>query len=214
MKKSVFECKEKWTVRGDGKAWFRTVAGQTYAVEPGQIDAAKSDETTKYNGAQIIGLDQSSVNGIRQPQQKEALGSQIKLRNQQAQAPRPEPAQAPPPPVSTSAGVGAEVVQKFERAFENVGIFEHRVSSGSAHSVTALATVDSEEKVFNAISASAFLIDKNAGVPGVRIDTVELFMRTTTGGAAGKFLMTREDAQALLGKKISREDYFVRNVIY
>jgi len=43
---------------------------------------------------------------------------------------------------------------------------------------------------------------------------VELFMKTTTGGSSGRFQMTRADAQALDSKQMSREDYFIRKVIY
>ena len=54
----------------------------------------------------------------------------------------------------------------------------------------------------------------NAGVPGVQIDAVDLFMKTTTGGAAGRFHMTRDDAQALDAKTITPQDYFVLKVLF
>jgi len=38
---------------------------------------------------------------------------------------------------------------------------------------------------------------RNAGVAGAQIDVVELFLKTTTGGAAGRFQMTRADAESL-----------------
>jgi len=75
-------------------------------------------------------------------------------------------------------------------------------------------TVDTEDRVFNAISATAFLMVRNAGVQGVQIDVVELYMKTTTNGAAGRFQMTRADAEALNSKTMSQQDYFVRKVIY
>ena len=75
-------------------------------------------------------------------------------------------------------------------------------------------TADSEDKVFNAISATSFLMVHNAGVPGADIKMVELFMKTTVGGSAGRFQMTKADAQALDSKQISQQEYFVRHVIY
>ncbi len=75
-------------------------------------------------------------------------------------------------------------------------------------------TVDTEDRVFNAISATSYLMVRNAGVANVRIDMVELFMRTTTGGSAGRFQMSRADAEALNNRAISQQDYFVRKVIY
>ncbi|HWW60571.1 MAG TPA: hypothetical protein VN181_04305, partial [Thermoanaerobaculia bacterium] len=81
-------------------------------------------------------------------------------------------------------------------------------------SMRAELTVDSEDKVFNAVTATSFLMVRNAGVTGAQIDMVELFMKMTNGGAAGRFQMTRADAQALNEKTLSVQDYFVRKVIY
>ena len=105
-------------------------------------------------------------------------------------------------------------MQKFGRAYENVGIFEQSIKATGLHSLRAELTADSEDKVFNAISATSFLMVRNAGVPGVQVDMVELFMKTTTGGAAGRFQMSREDARALDTKAVSLQEYFVRKVLY
>ena len=86
--------------------------------------------------------------------------------------------------------------------------------SSSATSVRAEITVDTEDRVFNAISATSYLMVRNAGVDNARIEMVELFMRMTSGGAAGRFQMTRADAEALNARTISQQDYFVRKVIY
>jgi len=86
--------------------------------------------------------------------------------------------------------------------------------SGTNRSVRVELTADSEQKVFDAISATAFLIARNAGVEGIQIDMVELYMKTTTGGAAGRFQMNRADADSINAKAISIPDYFVHKVIY
>ena len=54
----------------------------------------------------------------------------------------------------------------------------------------------------------------DAGVPGTKIDMAELFMQTTISVAAGRFQMTHADAEMLDSKKMTREEYFVRKVIY
>jgi hypothetical protein len=213
---SRYECKQKWTTH-DGKAWFTSVSGQTFAVDPVQIDTAKSDEVTKYNGAQVINIGGPTVAATTAAPQQ-GIGAQIKLRKAApavVQAPPPTTSPSAPLPMGqTNAEMGAEVIQKFERAYENVGIFEHKVVSTGAHTIRAELTADNEEKVFNAISATAFLTVRDAGVPGVHIDMIELFMRTTTGGSSGRFQMTREDALAVVNKQISKGDYFVRKVLY
>ena len=55
---------------------------------------------------------------------------------------------------------------------------------------------------------------RNAGVTGAQVDMVELFMKTTMGGAAGRFQMNRLDAQSLDSKQMTREEYFIHKVIY
>jgi hypothetical protein len=212
---SRYECRQKWTV-SNGKASFTTVAGQTFNVDAGQIDAAKSDEATRFGGAQLITIAGNGAPQASTAPQQQGLGSQIRLRQVPTNTPPPPVANpsTPPPVTPSSSELRAEVLQKFERAYENVGIFEHKVTATSAHSIRAELTADSEEKVFNAISATAFLAVRDAGVPGVKLDMVELFMKTTMGGSSGRFQMTREDAQALDAKQLSKEDYFVRKVIY
>ena len=110
--------------------------------------------------------------------------------------------------------LSSEVLNKFERAYENVGIFEHKITPTGAHTLRAELTADNEEKVFNAISATSFLIVRNAGVSGAQVDSVELFMKTTTGGSSGRFQMARDDAGALDNKSLTREEYFIRKVLY
>lgn len=206
-------------VVANGVASFQLESGQYLRIDASLIDFPKSDQSTKLGGGEVIGVEQTHTTGS-QPQQS-SLGSAYKLRKvggQDQAAPAPAGAASAPPPTTTAPVTGPvlsnEVLEKFDRAYENVGIFEHKVTGTGPHSLRAEVTADNEEKVFNAISATAFLVVRNAGVPGVQVDTVELYMRTTTGGAAGRFQMTRDDAQALDSKTLTREEYFVRKVLY
>ena len=178
------------------------------------IDVAKSEEVTRLGGGQLFGVEQRAA-----PTSKASeIGSAIKLRKLPPSQRRPHAAPAPPlptrSPIAPGAGLGADVINKFERAFENIGIFEHKIISTGPHTLRADLTADNEEKVFNTITATAFLMMHNAGVAGVQIDAVDLFMKTTTGGAAGRFHMTRDDAQALDAKTITPQNYFVFKVLF
>lgn len=204
-----YHAKTKWTVV-NGKAVIPLMNGSTIAVDLASIDMAKSEETTRLGGGKMIAMDQEEA----PMKSQSSLGTAIKLRKlqqQQAAAAATETTATAPP---SASNLSNEVIDKFARAYENVGIYEQKVTSPAPFSLRVELTADSEDKVFNAISATSFLISKNAGVPGTQIDVVELFMKTTTGGAAGRFQMTREDAKALETKQIAREDYFVRKVIY
>ena len=206
-----YEARAKWTIV-NGKATMTLTNGSVLALDPSAIDAAKSEEVTRLGGGELLGVEQRAT-----PTSKASeIGSAIRLRKLQPA----QPTAAAPPPVATETvaiapgpGLGQNVISKFERGFEDIGIFEHKVISTGPHSLRADLTADNEEKVFNTLTATAFLMMHNAGVAGVQIDSVDLFMKTTTFGAAGRFHITREDAQALDSKTITPANYFVLKVL-
>ena len=210
-----YKAKQKYTVQ-NGKALIVLTTGQTMQVDPSLIDVAKSEQITKLGvNANIVDL---TTNMPAQPAPKQpaqSLGDQVRLRRQQQQAAPPPTPAATPTPSNTPAGSPPQrVMDNFDRAYENVGIFEKNIQPIGPRAIRAQLTVDTEERVFNAISATSYLIMRNAGVEGADIEMVELFMKTTTGGSAGRFQMTRADADALEKKQLSQQDYFVRKVIY
>ncbi|HYI13521.1 MAG TPA: hypothetical protein VEK57_31040 [Thermoanaerobaculia bacterium] len=212
-----YAAKAKWTVV-KGKALVLLENGQALQFDPSLIDVAKSEAMTKIGSAQadIIDLNPATSPAAKQAPQA-SLGSQIKLRTreQQEAAKNPAPAATTVPAVAGGTGVMPDIViDKFDRAYDNVGIYEKSVKSSGGRAIRAELTVDTEERVFNAISATSFLMVRNAGVEGQQIDIVELFMKTTNGGSAGRFQMTRADAEALDKRTISQQEYFVKKVIY
>jgi len=201
-------------VIANGRATVTLKNGQVIQVAAEAIDVAKSEEVTRLGGGSLLGVEQAPT-----PSQAKtsSLGSQIKLRREQQQQ-TATPAAATPPPL-TGPVLGNEVIEKCERAYENGGVFEHKITSTGAHVLRAELTTDSEDKVFNTISATAYLIMKNAGLNGVTIDEVDLFMKMTNGGTAGRFQLTRGDADALYaaGKAPDRtklQEYFVTKVLF
>jgi hypothetical protein len=217
---SSYKAKSKWTVVG-GKALVSLENGQSLRLDPSEIDEARSEQATASGLGVAKRLDTQQSDTAPAPSAPSApsLGAAIKLRKQGSTANTPSPnmtAPAAPAPASgePAGRMSTEITDKFERAYENVGLFEHKLTSASPTTLHVELTADTEDKVFNAISATSFLMVRNAGVVGAKIDMVELFMKTTTGGSAGRFQMTREDADALDTKKMSQQDYFVRKVIY
>jgi len=207
---SRYEARAKWTVV-NGKAMITLTNGSVLSLDPSAIDAAKSEETTRLGGGQLFGVEQRTG-----PTSKASeIGGAIRLRKlPPSQAAAPAPAPTDTVAIQPGPGLGADVINKFERAFEDVGIFEHKVISTGPHTLRADLAADNEEKVFNTLTATAFLMMHNAGVAGVQIDAVDLFMKTTTGGAAGRFHVTRDDAQALDAKTISPQSYFILKVLF
>jgi hypothetical protein len=209
-----YEAKAKWTMV-NGKAMITLVSGTVMAIEPGSIDVAKSEETTRLGGGSLLGVEQLPGTSTSKAS---TLGSSIRLHklpsSQPAVAAPATTATDIPPPSAPGTGLGTDVIARFERAFENVGIFEHKLVATGTNSLRADLTADTEDKVFNTLTATAFLIVHNAGITGVQIDSVDLFLKTTTGGAAGRFHVTRDDAQALEAKTMTPQAYFVLKVLF
>ncbi len=202
----------------NGRASLNLTSGQVMQLDGNQIDFPKSEELTRNGGLQVMNLGQPAPVAVKQTS---SLGSAIRLRRPQAppsantNAPSPAaPVAQPPSAPASGPRLGTDVLDKFERAYENVGIFEHKLTATGPKTIRVEIVTDNEEKVFNALSATAFLIVRNAGLSGVLVEQVDLFMKQTTGGAAGRFQMTREDAQALDSKTVTREEYFVKKVLY
>ena len=213
-----YKAKAKWTML-NGKALIVLTTGQALQVDPALIDVAKSEQITKLGvNANIVDLNTNAPPSQSAQPQQPSLGDQIRLRPRGGTTATP-PASTKPassvPAISTGPGsLPARVLENFDKAYENVGIFEKKIDSTGGRSLRAELTVDTEERVFMAISATSFLMVKNAGVDGAQIDMVELFMKTTTGGSAGRFQMSRADAESLEQRTMTQQDYFVRKVIY
>jgi len=208
-----YVAKAKWTVV-NGKAIVSLENGQSLQLDPALIDLPKSEQLTKLGitTAGLIDLTPNVPKGQAAPTQQD-LGATIRLRKPGERKAAEEAATPAPAPAPTGS-VSPLVISKFDRAYEEVGIFEKKITSLGARGLRAELTLDTEERVFNAISATSFLMVRTAGVEGAQIEMIELFMKTTTGGAAGRFQMTRADAEALDKRTVSQQDYFVRNVIY
>lgn len=214
-----YKAKARWTV-SNGKAIVTLENGQTLALNLNEIDVAKSEEVAKLGlgDVQILGTEQQSQ--TQQQKQAPSLGSVARIRKQPAPGAAPVTpvgspgATAPAAPAPVADQLDTRVKETFERAYENGGIYEHKLS-GTNRNVRVELTADNEDKVFNAISATAFLVARNAGLTGgQQIDMVELFMKTTNGGAAGRFMINRTDADAINNKTMTLQDYFVRKVLY
>jgi hypothetical protein len=217
-----YNAKMKWSIQ-NGKALVTLESGSTMTINPNEIDVAKTDEVNNLGMGNVNVLGQEQPAQSNSAKQAPSLGQMVKMRRQQQQAAPPTPAptttahaptgMAPAAPSPVADQLDPRLKDTFERAYENVGIFEHKLS-GTNRSVRVQLTADSEEKVFNAVSATAFLIARNAGVDNMQIDIVELYLATTTGGSAGRFQINRADADSINNKAISLQDYFIRKVIY
>jgi len=210
---TTYKARSKWTV-SNGKALIALENGEVLQLDPSLIDEARSEQATKsgLGDAKILASPDQPAAAQQVPSQ--SLGANFHLKKVNDNSSPASGLRTPSAQTPAGSPMNSEVVEKFARAYENVGIFEQNIKGLDANTLRAELTADTEDKVFNAISATSFLMVRNAGVTGVRIDMVQLFMKTTNGGSSGRFEMTRADAEAIDAKKMTQQDYFVRHVIF
>jgi hypothetical protein len=213
-----YQAQAKWTMQGN-KALIKLANGQTLVLDPSLIDAAKSEQVTKLGmGASTNVLAEEAPQAAPPTKRQPSLADAVRQsRGTFGTAPAVNDPSTTSPATKAAPAVADQLdgrlKENFERAYENVGIYEHKLR-GTSRSVHVELTADNEDKVFNSLSATAFLMVRNAGVSGLQIDMVELFLKTTTGQAAGRFQMNRADAEAIYAKKWTLPEYYVRRVIY
>lgn len=204
-----YKAKEKWKVV-DGQALITLESGTQISLDPRLIDVERTDQanTLGIGDARLINVEKKAP---REPTQQRSLGSVTNLRRDSANATpgskTPSGGQ-PPIPVGES-DISKDTISKFQRAYDNVGLFDAKVGPVAPETLKVSLTANSEDEVFKAISATAFLLSNLDEVA-----QVQLFMATLTGGSAGKFEMTRDDAKALNGKHINWHSYYVQKVIF
>jgi hypothetical protein len=203
-----YKAKAKWTI-SNGKALVALETGQVMAINVNEIDVAKTDQMNKLGLGDVHVLSNTDAQPAQQQKQVSSLGSVAKIRK----PPTTAVAATSTAPAPVADQLDGRLRDTFERAYENVGIFEHKLT-GTNRNIRVELVADSEEKAFMAISATALLVTRNAGLQNSPIDGVELFMGTTNGGSAGRFMMNRPDAEAIYNKSMSIQDYYVRKVIY
>jgi hypothetical protein len=222
-----YRAKAKWTLV-NGKAILALENGSVVSLDPALIDEKKSDEVSAMGLGDVRVIENETpvstgpslaqktplgnITKLRQPHQEEQTATSTPVLPSAAPRPGAPPSgTVAPKPAAPSA---TEVTRKFAQAFENVGLYEQKINPAGANAYKVELTADNEEKVFNAISATSFLMVHNAGIAGAQIDSVELVLKMINGGSAGHFIMTRADAEELDTHKLSQKEYFIRKVIF
>lgn len=212
-----YRAKDRWTM-SNGKAIVQLENGTTLQIEPNLIDIPASEQATRsgYGDAKVLTTPEGA-----QPTAtpKPSLGEITRIRRQQQQQATQPGTSAPVPAVTTAnitgtGALGADVTSRFVGAYENVGFYDAKVTNPAPYTVRVQITTDNEDQVFKALSATSYMMRRVPALTNSRIDTVELFMGMVNGGAAGRFLMSQDDAKAIDEKALTIEAFFVRKVIF
>ena len=205
-----YRAKEKWTIQG-GKAIIKLESGSSLQLDPSLIDVKASEQANSSGMGDVRILE---VEEAPEPEKPKAtpLGSLVTIKR------APDKTSSSSAPISqapsNSPKVSGEAVQRFMGAYDNVGLYDAKVTAVDSNRLRVELTADSEDQVFKAISATAFIMSKLPESTSEELDMVELFMKTISGGSSGRFQMTPKDARELAEKKLEWQDYFVNNVLF
>nr|MDQ2970841.1 hypothetical protein [Acidobacteriota bacterium] len=106
--------------------------------------------------------------------------------------------------------VDATIDQAFRKVLDGAGITQYRLANQRGK-LRFLATTNTEEAVFNTVSAAARAL-ADLGSRG-RDVSVEIVLTTSGGESGGSFQMTADQARLIVNGNVTVADYFLKNVI-
>jgi hypothetical protein len=197
-------------------------------VDPGKTEAANKEN---YRDAYILGQPEQPMKkeeGSGRPKAP-SLSEYIKQNRKSEIAAPPvaapqvpaEPASSPrtatarpidtAPPAAAPSVLDPIVQDAFLRAYQSAAVRGARITQLGQGAIRVQAITDAETVVFGALVATARGL-KEARTAGKLVEKVELFMATSAGENAGKFVILPEDAESLLNGTIPPARFFVANV--
>ncbi|HEV8231505.1 MAG TPA: hypothetical protein VGQ75_04100 [Thermoanaerobaculia bacterium] len=214
---SLVFARAPYTVKGT-RAIITLENGTVTQIELEKIDVPGTVKYNKENFGNVVALDTPQEKAFQLPtparQSKNPLQDLIRQRRGQLGLPTPgRSASAAGSAAASSDGqtVDSVLQARFSRIFDGTGINQYRVTNYRGKT-RLVATANSEQAVFNTLSASARAIVE-AAEQG-RASSVEIVLTTASGEPAGTFEMTPAQAKLLVDRSMTVQDYFIKNVIF
>ena len=215
---STYQAKEKYRV-DKGMALITLTNGTVISVDLRLIDAAKTDQANKSGMDADMILD-SAGSVTQAPTSKPTSLGQIAKGAGALSSPSTLGASS-----AKTTGTGGKakeaefsdesVRRTFAKIFENVNLFEYKIVQGSSPSTVRInMTTDNEKDVFNALTASARVMNELNALKKTSVTALELYLSTTSGAAAGRFTFGLDAAQALADGKVPVEQFFIEQVLF
>ena len=214
---SMLFARMKYEVKGN-KAIITLENGTVTQIDMAKVDVPATDEyNAKYSG-NVIAIDTPEQRLLNAPggpptpvPNLQDLARQSKLRS----GPAGLAAKALSGDAETSStsfqAPEALVQAAFSHVFDGASIPAWRLTNFRGKT-RLLATTNSEEAVFNVLSAAARAVHDLADKG--RETNVEIVLTTGTNEPAGTFEMTPDQAGRLVAGSVAVGDYFVRNVVF
>jgi len=212
---STYQAREKYRV-DRGMAIITLANGTVISVDAELIDTAKTEQANKSGiDAEVI-TDGTSPAVPTQPKVT-SLG-QIAKGGGELSSPSTLGTTTAKPAAGKSkeAEFSDESVRRaFAKIFENVNLFEYKIIQGSTPSTVRInMTTDNEKDVFNALTASARVMNELRELKKQSVTALELYLSTTSGAAAGRFTFDMTAAKSLAEGETTVEQFFVTQVLF
>jgi hypothetical protein len=193
--------------------------GTVTQIDLDKIDVAGTEKYNRENFGNVIAIEAPQEKSFQAPtpvpQSRGGLESLVRQRRDRLGIPTPgaplASARSTGTAPETSGSVDPVVQASFVRIFEETGITQFQLAN-SRGKTRLLATANSEQAVFSALSAAARAIAEAAdrGRPA----SVEIVLTAASGERAGTFEMTPAQAKLLRDRTLTVQEYFVKNVVF
>ncbi len=213
---SIIFARSKYEVKGK-KAIITLQNGTVTQIDLDTIDIPGTEQYNKENPGNVIALpppgSQTEPVPIVTPEPTTSLQDVIRQRKVRVEAPPPKSAARTE--MSGAAGASWQPVDQaldfaFRKVLDGAGITQYRLANYRGKT-RLLATANTEEAVFNILSASARVL-ADLGNKGKDM-SVEIVLTSSSGDSGGSFEMTSEQARLLVNGNITVADYFIKHVI-
>ncbi len=212
---SIIFARSMYEVKGT-KAIITLPNGTVTQLDLESIDIPGTEQYNKDNPGNVIAINPGEEKDIKLPVLKPpptySLQEMLRQRKTHLGAPSAKNAGGAEAGASGTSWQAPEpaVELAFRRVLDGAAITQYRLTSYRGR-LRLLATANSEEAVFNMLSASARALSdlQEKG----KATVVEIVMTTPAGDSAGSFEMSPESARELVNGTVGVADYFIKNVI-
>jgi len=207
---SIIFARTKYEVKGK-KAIITLQNGTVVSYDLDLVDVPGTDQYNKDNPGNVLVIDtapEKSNVPLVTPNPTNTLQDVLRRRKVKLEAPSSRSSEVNA--ATAAQQVDASVEQAFRKVLDGAGISQYRLTDLHGK-VRFLATANTEEAVFNTLSAVARAL-ADLGGRGKDV-AVEIVLTSSGGESGGNFNMNSDQARLLVNGNITVADYFLKNVI-
>jgi archaellum component FlaF (FlaF/FlaG flagellin family) len=208
---SIIFAREPYTVKG-AKVIITLQNGTVVSYDLDQIDVPGTERYNKENPGNVIAIVPGEHANVVLPTGRPTQSLQEVMRQKKVTIGAP-PSKSAAASSSDSASsfqsVEPFIEEAFHRVLDGASISQYRLTTYRGR-VRLLATANTEEAVFNTLSATARALADLASKG--RAITMEIVLTTSGGEAGGSFEMNPDQARLIVNGSLTPADYFIKNV--